>query len=210
MLLSEVWYSQKDSFNLLSKEIKSCRLLFVAVLQNDGSTGEVQVIGGDTLSNLQGKVGSCTGCLKKSEMLSMWSVKGLWNLQKLGYAGDTQSRILYWTTNLNHQQSKHEPNSHISQFWWRICKFLASNRALFYLMQYSCTRKNLYKKAWHTGFFYKSTTTSFLYKILDSVSPALSYEGVKLHLILWKMVYFKHHFWGCEYFLNIFNCTPPL
>jgi len=50
----------------------------------------------------------------------------------------------------NRQQSTNKMTNHISQFWSRACKFLASNRALFYLMQDSCTRKNLYKKARHT------------------------------------------------------------
>jgi len=34
-----------------------------------------------------------------------------------------------------------------SQFWSHVCKFLALNRAVIYLMQDFCTRKNLYKKA---------------------------------------------------------------
>ena len=35
---------------------------FVAVSQNENSTGHIQIVGGDTLSNLQGKVGLYSTC----------------------------------------------------------------------------------------------------------------------------------------------------
>jgi len=56
---NELKYSQINNFSFLSKHIKSFR--FLAVSQNENSAGEVQVVGGDTLSSLEGKVGFCTG-----------------------------------------------------------------------------------------------------------------------------------------------------
>jgi len=47
----------------------------------------------------------------------------------------------------NRQQLTNKPTNYISQFWSRDYKFLASNRAQVCLMQDSCTRKNLHKKA---------------------------------------------------------------
>jgi len=48
--------------------------------------------------------------------------------------------------NANNKSSTGKPASRISQFWLRLCKFLASNIALFYLMQDSCTRKTCTRK----------------------------------------------------------------
>ena len=39
--------------------------IFCVVLQNENSTGHVQVIGGDTLANLQGKVSSAQRAIKR-------------------------------------------------------------------------------------------------------------------------------------------------
>jgi len=80
------------------------------------------------------------------------------------------------TTHITKQQtvkSTNKPFNHISQFCSRVCKFLALNRALFYLIQDSCTRKKLVQESMHdtqSSFLYKSTCTSFLYKILDCVT----------------------------------------
>jgi len=40
--------------------------------------------------------------------------------------------------------------NHISQFWLHVHTFLALNRALFYLMQDSCTRKNVQESTTHS------------------------------------------------------------
>jgi len=45
------------------------------------------------------------------------------------------------------QKSTNKPTNHISQFWSCVCKFLASNRALFYMMQDSCTKKTIVQES---------------------------------------------------------------
>ena len=83
-------------------------------------------------------------------------------------AGDTPWRILYkklvqrqTTQTTNRQIVKSLQTSHaiISLNFGHVCKFFASNRALFYLTQDSCTRKKLVQESMtHSQvFLYKST-----------------------------------------------------
>jgi len=61
----------------------------------------------------------------------------------------------------NRQQSTNKPINHISEFWSRVCKFLASNRALFCLMQVLVQEKKLVpgtrKHDTQSSFLYEST-----------------------------------------------------
>jgi len=54
-------YLLVNNYILRNKQVKTCRLsnIFYVFLQNDQSTGEVEVVGGDTLANIKDKVRSC-------------------------------------------------------------------------------------------------------------------------------------------------------